>query len=1328
MIRKIFYFLSGTVLIALVIGAMIPWNFSEVDKLLHAELAKVVSKDMPVNVSVGKSLIRLIPLELTVQDVHIEPKKNLNNLIQPVTINAVSIQPSLWNMVFGKLYISTLKIDTALIALQLQQEKEQKTQDVDIFNILAKIPISRVELNNLRLKLKTNLENETISTDFDGIQATVIQDKDFVNLNLAIHQLTGNIDNARVIDKGSFATKFILTRKNLVLTDFKLKDKGSFIVASGTSQIDLKKKTFGKGSINIRTETNSEKIRFLYKLVTKKDSTPLDKLSTMLRGDFRLALDGKLENSQVHAEVALFDFRIEKFRLGNIAARASYNGTEKHVKIDELRLTNKGVTAFTKSTTLNLDTLQFSDLPVHVKAFHLIDYLDYSIQEKITTNVDASGDVNCSGNFKKFHINCTGNLLASHASVKTGNNEPIVYIDEAHAHGSVDIDLKEVTYKAEIQALNSSGTSSGSINYDSGFLIHFETAKLNVSNLKSISKLELTGNAKVVGSTQGGSKSATFELAIDGQNMTLNHFKLGDISTQLKYKNNSLFFDKIQGSLISSRYLGELQVDLAKDQLTGKIQFPFVDLAIVQDSIKEQLDIPVPIAGSGSAVVVLSSPLNIDELGLQAKARMYNCKIDEQHVDNIDVDVISQNGKMQLRSAYMEEKATNVKLTGFIDIKNKEYDLGFSSKRLHLEDLAYSNRILKVKGTISIDGSITKSFRDPQIAFSFFSDEFFYLKQSLSPLKGKVVYSQRALQTQLIAGDRFKFNLQNTINSPFYEVDGTTNNFDLSPLISTFLDSDYVDSFKFLASSKFNIKAPKTNTEYSSGYIQFSEMSVVSNANSMSLEKPTSIFLTNGKVNFSPFNITGNGGQLHFSSASGSTTPIDVRIAGLFSLSFMQVFAPFLETMEGQTTINLQLKFGRNTSQMLGSAYIEDGYIKLAELPHAVESMKADILFNQDKIVLNAINGKFATGNLIGDGMISIKGSKNLPMALNLHLDNINLNLPPQVNTRGNANLRLTGNWLPFTLSGDYDIFDGSVTREFSSSSDSSLESPYQIFLPQALREKSVFPIALDLKLEPKNPIAIKNSLLDGKVEGKLKVQGFPQQPSLTGRISLIKNSLINFKDAQFRVSDSNITFRGQTPPNPDLYITANTNYKGYAIEMQVIGTAQKQKFKFSSQPSLSEQEIISLLALGYTSDTSLKAQANSQSSTTNQSSFGQSNTNSSNLEVGTGLFSQNPLGKEFKDRFGFDVQFSSSFDTASSVAVPKVTLGKKFSDKISGSVTAQSGQDRKYNAKIRYEINKDIYGTAGITSQAQEEANQTRGNLQSDVIGVDIEYRKEFK
>lgn len=1319
-IRFLFISLLGVIFIALTLS----WNIKKIDDLIRAELQQLHQKGIPVNVQFQASRLKFIPLEISLHTIDAQPIGELANTVKKINVNEVIIRPSLLRLVFGQIYIDKLSVSGAQLALNIKDSSQTQKENVDVFNLLAKIPILNLELKKIDLQLNAKVEQQSFAIDLKGLDANIVNDRNFLNTSFKINSMMASVDQQAIMQNAYFETRFILTKSNFVLSDFKLKENSTFLVATGTSQIDLKKYSLSKGNFNLRTETSSEKVQFFYRLFTKKSETPFDKFKTMLRADLRLNINSNLDDIIAQTEIALFNFQVEKFRVGNIFAKASYDSRKQNIDIQEARLSNGGITAYTQKTSINLTTFELAPVEVSLKMFKLQDYLQYSLNNKITSNIDATGELKCGGSLDTLKIKCTGDVYAKNIQVNTGSNKPILHFPSASAKGHVVINSQEINYEAEATALSSTGKSSGTINYESGFHINYESSYLNLSEVKRISVLDLEGSAKVSGSTKGNSKSATFEFKADAQDFVLSQFKLGSISSNVHYKQGSLSLKKIQGSIVSSRYLGDLDVNLEDDRLTGKIQFPFIDLAVIQDSIKERLKIPISLSGSGSAIVNINSSLDIKKLSLQSKARLYNCKFAEQHVDNLDLDVIAENGKLQFKSALFEEKSTAIRLSGSMHLGSEEYNLSFSSKKTNTDDIFYTSQYFKkIKGTLSVEGTITKAFNNPLLSMTFTSDEFFYAKKSISPLAGKLTYEKEKTQFALSAADLFSVNFQNSQKAPYYLIEGFTHKMDFAPAITTLLDSEALETFKLLNSSKFNLKIPKQNSESASGYIQNNDLSLTSNSQQLELEKPVTIFLTNGKLNFSPFTLKGSGGRIQVSSTPNSSVPVDVSVSGVFSLSLAHIFVPFLETVEGQTTLTLKIKYGgQYKTEMIGSAYIEDSYIRLGEIPHAVENMNADILFNQDKIIINAINAKFASGTLLGDGSILLAGSKNIPLMLNIYLENINLNIPSDVNTQGKAVLKLTGNWLPFKLSGDYNIFDGNITKEIGGSTETTLDSPYHVFLPTDLRKKTSSPIDLDVNLNIKNAIKIKNKVVDGRLEGQLHIAGIPQQPTLDGKINLIRNSFINFNDVQFTVRDSNIVFTGSTPPNPELYLLANTDFRGYAIELQLLGDANKPKFKFSSQPNLSQQEIISLLALGYTSDVNL--QTNLNTPTLNNPT----NNNQSNIEVGTALFSQNPLGKEFKDRFGFDVQFSSSFDTANSVASPKISVGKKISEKMIFTGSSIQGREKRADARLRYQINKDIYGTASITSQGNEEANQDRGNQRSDVIGVDLEYRKEFK
>jgi len=1331
MIKKI---VAGTFLLfcILLIGASLyTWHIEKIDNIVRFEIQNYSREHLPVDIIPERVTFTLLPMTIVVSNIKVIPKKELakqvSGELKPLDIREVRVRPSFLHLLIGKLHLAKIEVTGTHVQGAFAIKGSAGDTPIHLRQWLEQIPVTQFKLSQVDVDVTVKDRTGTYAASAQGFDAVITNDVNSLLANLKLTTLNGSFNGKQVIKEAFFETHFFLTERNLVLSDFKFREEADFIVASGSTQHTLAKKTISSGNLNIRSHVGFKRGHDLYELFKKDgEENPFDSLQGELRTDLRLHFTG-VNKYSIKTTTALQGLAVEKFRVGDIEFNGQYDSDSKIITGDQVTVSNAGLQATVKKFAMGLNELTFKGAELHVERFQLYSFLEDALKIKIPADVKAEGTVHCDGQIKNFRVDCTGGLSAADAHVNPGKVPIIESLPRASIEGSVSINDKEVTYKAGIAMGSSKGTSDGTINFKKGFLINYESPNLNLSEIKKVSVLDLEGVAKVSGSTQGTSDWATFEIGLDAKNAVLSKYKLGDLTANIKYKARHLTIDKIQGSLVSSRYLGQLGIDLENDTLNGRLQFPFVDIAIVKDAIKEHLPIPVDLAGSGSAIVNIDGPLDTDRLSFKAKARLYNCKVDQQHVDTAEVDLSSVLGRITFNSAYFEEKSSNLLFKGQILLDKKEYDLAFSSQHVQLDDLAYSKTYsAPTKGLFQLDGKVRGTFQNPALDFHFSSDSFAVAGQKLSPLMGDVKLNQERNSAEILGPNGLKISYRDVKSTPEIHIEGTTQEMNLAPLLTSLLDLERVEDYNILASSSFNLKINRKEPSKVNGYVFLPSLEVSMQKIDMKNEKEISIFFTNGKASFAPINMAGHGGKIQFKATPASSSPFDFQVTGLFNLGFLQIFAPFLETLEGQTSVNFRVQQSpAGKLGFSGMAFIEDGFVKLPEIQHALEELKIDLLFNQDQIVINSIKGRFASGQVIGDGHITLKGKKDLPLQIKLHLDNVDLNIPTDVNTIGNADLQLSGNWLPFLLSGTYDVTDGSINKEFSSS-DATTLNPHQIFLPAALRDESVSPIRLDLDINPTVPLKIKNSLVEGKVQGKLKVTGFPQSPALAGNISFTKNTQLNLKDVIFKVRDSSIALTGTNPPNPNLYILADARYLGYDIEMLVQGTAEKPKFKFSSQPSLTEPEIISLLTVGYTS-ADQTAQANAALGTVNKSSTSTLG-NQQQLEVGSGLFSTNPLGKEFKNRFGFDVQVSSRFDAATSVAVPKISATKQFSERVSGVYSVQTGRDSRREGKVRYELNRGFAATLSLQSQTQEETNVQRGDAISDILGLDLEFRKEFK
>lgn len=1314
------------VLVALATVCTIPWQNEDLDEWANKKLTFYSQKFLPVGLKVSHVEFKILPPTLSLYSTVVTPQEQkMKALLEPFEIGRITLQPSIPHLLIGQLHLAKIELDSSRIKAHYQMSESSEDIKIELEKILHQIPITQVQLSNIQAEVDIKNQGQVFFASISPLSVTVTNDLNNLLVKLRAEKLKLLIDKDTVLKNTFFETHFFLTEKNFVLSDFKIKEQDSFLVASGSTQHLLSKKNIKSGKLNIRAYMKASHGKDLARLLAPKaDMTQLQPLNGAVKTDLRFDIKS-LTDFNLETRTYLYKLEYDNFKIGDIDLTGTYQHAKQIVNVEKLKIENSGLEGELGPTKISIQDFSLAETEVFIKSFSLNPFLKYAINKDIPAHVEGHAKTLCSGVFHPFRIDCRGEIEGKNILVNPKPEKPLLSLpDSLKAVGHLTVTAKDLTYKASIDAGHSTGESDGEINYKTGFMINYSTPLLDFNAVKKLAGLDIGGKAKIQGFTKGNSRAAIFELSLDGKEMMLEKYFLGDISHQLKYKEGVLLVPKIQGAASSSRYLGNLQILLDKNRINGKIQFPFVDLAVMQSSIKENLSLPVALSGSGAAIITIDSLLDPEKLSFKAKARLYNCAVDQQHIEMADIDLSSDAGKISIVNAVFEEKNSQAQLTGYIHLDRKEFELGFQSPKIYLDDIVYATKYsTPTRGLFTVKGNIRGPFKAPNVDVDYVSENFQLAGKKIAPIKGRAEIFSSKTVAQISGPNNFKFIFRNIHHLPDYQIEGTTEQFDIAPLVTSLLGIEHTDDFKIDVTSNFNIKIPRNHPETISGYLHVPALAVDTEKNKLASSKEISLFFTQGKVNFSPFEMVGTGGNIKFKS-NATNVPLDIHISGLFSLSFAHLLTPFLETIEGQTTINVRLQKSSERLEFFGSAFIDNGYLKIPDVQHAVENLKVDLLFNQDRINLNSLKAKFASGQLLGDGSIRLVGAKNIPIDLNLHIDNMDLNIPPQVNTVGSADLKLSGQWLPFQLTGTYHVIDGLITKEFSSG-ESDSKNAHEIFLPPALRNEEQSPVVLKLEIIPSVPLNIKNSLVDGKIQGQISVSGTPKSPILGGQIQFTKFSQILFRDIVFRVRDSNIALNNTNPPNPVLYILADARYKGYDIEMLVQGSADKPKFTLTSQPSLTQPEIISLLALGYTTNEASLTNANTNGGITNTTS--NTSSDSQGMQVGTSVFGQNPLGKEFKNRFGVDVQFSSRFDSNSSVAVPTIGFSKKISERTSFVGSVQTGKVDRKEGKLRYELDRGFAATMSVQSIGQQD-NVINGNTITDILGIDLEFRKEFK
>lgn len=110
--------------------------------------------------------------------------------------------------------------------------------------------------------------------------------------------------------------------------------------------------------------------------------------------------------------------------------------------------------------------------------------------------------------------------------------------------------------------------------------------------------------------------------------------------------------------------------------------------------------------------------------------------------------------------------------------------------------------------------------------------------------------------------------------------------------------------------------------------------------------------------------------------------------------------------------------------------------------------------------------------------------------------------------------------------------------------------------------------------------LRVRTSLFNGEVSANFHLQGTLLEPLALGVLK-VDSGLVRFPFANLQVQQGLVTLASQDPYHPQLLVRASSKQFGYDIRMEVTGAADAPIIQFTSNPSLSSEQILLMITAG---------------------------------------------------------------------------------------------------------------------------------------------------
>lgn len=549
-----------------------------------------------------------------------------------------------------------------------------------------------------------------------------------------------------------------------------------------------------------------------------------------------------------------------------------------------------------------------------------------------------------------------------------------------------------------------------------------------------------------------------------------------------------------------------------------------------------------------------SGTISTEDPALNAKVDIDTASIGSKQIQEIVLDVASEGTAINADLKIIENDQFNYELVGsLLDLSSTQKDIEIRELVLKLEDTTLDNR-----DTILIT-----------IAPSSFVLKNFNLYHNNSSALANANISDR--------------NIDGSIELASLDLDDITKAIGLQTPVQGIINTN-IDLQGTMRNPSINANIQTQNLQYKN----FKNDSIVFDLNYLNQNMNLNFVISNDSVDIlsakgnSNINLNLNdvGESLENATVNMTIKSNELNISPLSSL------VDEVTKSQGSLDINL-------TASGQLKAPTVNGKIQLQEATLQTKTITNDIGISNALIVLNGQKADLQTLELTtSNGSATFQGELDIPtLSYNItgNMDNF-LIKPQRISAALTGDLKVNGKGEQVDIAGKIDVEKLRVTLPDKPDKEIQeiqfVDEDKEEFVVDSGNEESFFDknVGLNMQIHMSRNNWVRGQGANIELRGNLDIQKeFHESVRIVGNISVIRGTYENFGKV-FRIEDGNVSFSGGQDINPFLDITALYRVSNINVYINIGGRASNPKIELTSDPAMSETDIVSYLVFGASS------------------------------------------------------------------------------------------------------------------------------------------------
>ncbi len=351
---------------------------------------------------------------------------------------------------------------------------------------------------------------------------------------------------------------------------------------------------------------------------------------------------------------------------------------------------------------------------------------------------------------------------------------------------------------------------------------------------------------------------------------------------------------------------------------------------------------------------------------------------------------------------------------------------------------------------------------------------------------------------------------------------------------------------------------------------------------------PVAVAVDHRRLEVESFTLQGINTEFGLTGKRERNGALDFTANGSLDLRLLGGLVPALTRTHGQLTVDAVVSGTFDEPLIVGGGRIAGGGFRLKELPIEFAGMTGDLSFSQNLVVFEQLQCTLNGGQTRLRGEFALSRFVPTRVRVEGELDRVPMNIPSYLPTVVSGQLEAFGSPEAMTLAGTLHVLSAHYTERFE------LEKRILQIGATAKRtdarpyDPSGEWLTFDIRFVVDGDARIDNDLVRGQARGELLLTGTLASYGMTGNLAMLPGGRASFRGNEFILSRAALDFTDRKKIHIGLDVTGEATARSqnvdYRVFLHLTGDLDDPKLQLSSTPVLSQQDIITLLSLGYTS------------------------------------------------------------------------------------------------------------------------------------------------